>query len=636
MKGENRIEMLTLSLSAAARMPDGWFAQPRPPLLNISKQQKTLAALLALLDAVLPRVPEAILVSRFAGAARILSAAVRATAAAAASGKDDAASSSSAARHAVAALATATAAAAPSIVSSADWPGAPAPAFALMLQLSLDARPKVRRAASTGVARSLAGLRRGALSALSASSDSKSLARLPASAPYPSAAEGLLSLARTVLPAPAAAARAAASVPAGGGATAARSAADAAVHRSVLDCLHCLSLLRETAGLLPVASVAALPPLIAPLFELGSPVLTRAAGDAFSALASIEQQQQQRQTQPLSPSPPASSSLPSASLVSLVRSLAASPGAWSDGRDAVSTSSVCGALAAAMRALRSADAAAAATELPGAISALWGPLASASSADGARGAAAAALLSIIEGSAAAACAIGGKQQKQQLKQKPLAVRVAAALAAAISPRSRAGWALSLPAAAAFFDAAAAAGAVQAGGESSPASEAAALLLQRVGELVAGADDAAERRGDGDDDDDDEDGEEGEGSPDFAAPAAAALGRALRSLGPAFVLGVLPLNIIEALDGGGGGASRGAEEPRTWMLPLLRQHASGGSLRFWGDRVVPLARACGDRAGAAAAAGDAQRAMACRALEAQAWATLPTFACWALDGGEALR
>ena len=35
-------------------------------------------------------------------------------------------------------------------------------------------------------------------------------------------------------------------------------------------------------------------------------------------------------------------------------------------------------------------------------------------------------------------------------------------------------------------------------------------------------------------------------------------------------------------------------------------------------------------------GDAQRAMACRALEAQAWATLPTFACWALDGGDALR
>ena len=581
-------------------------------------QQKTVAALLALLDAVLPRVPEPVLVSRFAGAARILSAAVRATVSENESEKDDT-SSASAARHAVAALATALAAAAPSVVAAADWPGAPAPAFSLLLQVSLDARPKVRRAASNGIVRSLAGLRMGA--ALAASSSSSSLARLPASAPYPSAAEVVLALARAVLPAPAAAARAAASAPAN--AAAARSAADAAVRRSVVDALHCLSLLREVAGILPAASVAALPPLIAPLFELGSPVLTRAAADALSALASVEQNQQASSS---SSSPPVSSS--SAPLVALVRSLAASPGAWSDGRDAVSTSSVCGALSAAMRALHSADAAAAAAELPGAISALCGPLTSASSADGARGAAAAALLSVVEGSAAAACAAAAASKGKQ-KQKPLAVRVAAALAGALSPRSRAGWAPALPAAAAFFDAAA--GEVAKAGDegaSSPASEAAALLLERVGELVAGANDAAERKENCGEDDEDQ------GSLDFAAPAAAALGRALRSLGPRFVLSVLPLNIIEALDESGGDPSK--IEPRTWMLPLLRQHASGGSLRFWGDSVLPLARACGDRAGAAAASGDAQRAMACRALEAQAWATLPTFACWALDGGDALR
>jgi len=607
-------------------------------LRNPLPRQKTLAALLALLDAVLPRVPEAVFVSRFAGAARILSAAVRATTTTteAASGKggdngnnDDAsasASSASAARHAVAALATATAAAAPWIVAAADWPGAPAPAFALLLQLSLDARPKVRRAAATGVARTLAGLRRGAAGGASAAA---AASRLPASAPYPSACEALLSLARTVLPAPAAAARAAASAPASG-ATAARSAADAAVRRSVLDCLHCLSLLREVSGLLPAAASAALPPLVAPLFELGSPVLTRAAGDALAALASAEQQQQQQQQHRTSSS---SSSLPSASLVSLVRSLASSPGAWSDGRDAVSTSSVCGALDTAMRALRAADAAAAAEELPGAIAALCGPLTSAGSADGARGAAAAALLSVVQGSAAAACCAiiggGGEKKQKATKQKPLAVRVAAALAGTLSPRSRAGWTPALPAAAAFFEAAAAAGAAKESSSSSAASEAAALLLERVGELVAGADDAAERR-EKEADGNGEQEQEG-GSLDFAAPAAAALGRALRSLGPSFVLSVLPLNIIEAIDD-----EEGKIEPRTWMLPLLRQHASGGSLRFWGDSVLPLARACGDRAGTAAAAGDAQRAMLCRALEAQAWATLPTFACWALDGGDALR
>lgn len=598
-----------------------------PFLFSLSKKttkQKTLAALLALLDAVLPRVPEAVLVSRFAGAARILSAAVRATTTAttgATAGEDnnnDASSSSSsasAARHAVAALATATAAAAPSVVAAADWPGAPAPAFALLLQLSLDSRPKVRRAAAAGVVRTLEGLRRGALAAASSSAAApsdvaKALARLPASAPYPSAAEAVLALARAVLPAPA-------------GAAAARSAADAAVRRSVLDCLHCLSLLREASVLLPAAAAAALPPLVAPLFELGSPALTRAAGDALSALASVEQQQQRQMS--------SSSLLPSASLVALVRSLAASPGAWSDGRDAVATASVCDALASAMRALRSADAAAAAAELPGAVSALCGPLTAAGSADGARGAAAAALLSVVEGSAAAACAVAAASGKQQRQQKPLAVRVAAALADALSPRSRAGWALALPSAAAFFDAAASA--VKEGDEvsSSLACEAAALLLERVGELVAGANDAAERR----ENEEGEDEDEERGALDFAAPAAAALGRALRSLGPRFVLSVLPLNILEALDGDDSSSSN-SPEPRTWMLPLLRQHASGGSLRFWGDCVLPLARACGDRAGAAAAAGDARRATACRALEAQAWATLPTFACWALDGGDALR
>ena len=96
---------------------------PSPEKKN-TNEQKTLAALLALLDAVLPRVPEAVLVSRFAGAARILSAAVRATTTTAAAGEDNnnndasSVSSASAARHAVAALATAAA------VEASSKPGA--------------------------------------------------------------------------------------------------------------------------------------------------------------------------------------------------------------------------------------------------------------------------------------------------------------------------------------------------------------------------------------------------------------------------------------------------------------------------------------------------------------------------------
>lgn len=65
----------------------------------------------------------------------------------------------------------------------------------------------------------------------------------------------------------------------------------------------------------------------------------------------------------------------------------------------------------------------------------------------------------------------------------------------------------------------------------------------------------------------------------AAAAQEALGRALRSLGPAAVLSVLPLNIKEGLEG------RPGAEPRTWLLPLLRKHVAGAPLQFWAGELL---------------------------------------------------
>lgn len=64
-----------------------------------------------------------------------------------------------------------------------------------------------------------------------------------------------------------------------------------------------------------------------------------------------------------------------------------------------------------------------------------------------------------------------------------------------------------------------------------------ILLERVGQACALAAESAADEGD--------DEEEGARPvPEFAAPAAAAMGAAMRHLGPDEVLRVLPLNLIE--------------------------------------------------------------------------------------------
>ena len=106
---------------------------------------------------------------------------------------------------------------------------------------------------------------------------------------------------------------------------------------------------------------------------------------------------------------------------------------------------------------------------------------------------------------------------------------------------------------------------------------AAGLLERIGELCAGADDAAAA---------------GQQAMDeqLLLVAQNALGAAMRSLGPETVLAALPLNLSEGLAGTG--------EARTWLLPLLRMHVHSGRLSYWGKVLLPLAREMGNRATAA--------------------------------------
>jgi hypothetical protein len=484
---------------------------------------------------------------------------------------------------------------------------------------------------------------------------------------------------RQVLPGPAAAARAAAAA-----SNKQRSAAEDAIARAVSDALHLLGALKQ---LLPLMAGPSLPGVVdqaLKLYSLRQPLLTRHATDALAALAAAPGGHL---------APGQLDQLLGIALDSeeLWAAAAAGGGAAASG-GADGPLALVRLVEAGLRALAGRDAAAAARRLPRAALALGAQLGARQ--DGVRhGAreALAALLSdpavmsdalVADGARAAAAGGGGPPH-------PLAGTVAA-LVAALRPAAADSWSLAIPVAAALLrrlgeamQAALtgqlpepAAGGKKAGkkggkdGEgahsSGPAAAqavargialAAAPLVRQLGELYSGAFDAEEDAaggdplaalagGEGADADGDSDGGGGGrrrgaargaaggaaggggggGASGTGAAAEAALGVAVRWLGPEAVLAALPLQLKEGIDG--------TAEPRTWLLPMLRRHVRGARLGYWTAALLPLARALGGRAAAAAAAGDKLLALHCHTLEAQIWAALPAFCSWPADAAEA--
>lgn len=157
--------------------------------------------------------------------------------------------------------------------------------------------------------------------------------------------------------------------------------------------------------------------------------------------------------------------------------------------------------------------------------------------------------------------------------------------------------------------------------SSKASQVLTGIFEKIGEMCAGADDAAGDALMAGCDENEED--QAIMRNKIVLAAQDALGVGIQCLGPEVVLAVLPVNLVEGLEG--------SEEPRTWMLPLLKLHVQGARLSYWGHTLLPLARSLGSRA--SKAGRDAQ---VCTALEAQIWETLPSFCRWAEDAGNAFR
>lgn len=611
--------------------------------------------MLTVLAAALARVPTAVMRAKLGGAAALLADVARES-------REQAPAVKGAIGCLGTVLAAADAAAWTAASSAGDGAAAAAPqaAWQLLLSFLCDARPKVRRRAVAACVEVLAA----------AQAAPPLLARQ---------SDDLAQLCRAVLPGPAAAARAAAAA-----SNKQRAAAEEAITRAVADALHLLGALKQ---LLPLTAGAALPGLldhILKLYALRQPLVTRHATDALAALAAapgghLSPAQLDQllglvlDRDDLWEAAERSGGGADGAL-SLVRLLDVALRSLSE-RDAAAAARrlprACHALVAQLAGARQDGVRHGAG---GALRALLSDpnvLSDALIADGARAAAA-------RGSGRG----GGPPS-------PLA-GVVAALVSALGPAGAETWSISLPVAGSALrrmgEALQAALAGQlpagAGGDSDSDAEeegggkttsgsaaagqaiaqgialAAAPLVRQLGELYGGAFDAEEDAAGGDplaaltagaaDDSDDDDGGDGarrrsgprsvargggggaagsgSGATAHGAAAEAALGVALRWLGPEAVLAALPLQLKEGIEG--------TAEPRTWLLPMLRRHVRGARLGYWTAVLLPLARALGGRSAAAAAAGDKLLALHTHTLEAQVWAALPAFCSWPADAAAA--
>ncbi|XP_051935458.1 RRP12-like protein isoform X1 [Hippocampus zosterae] len=102
----------------------------------------------------------------------------------------------------------------------------------------------------------------------------------------------------------------------------------------------------------------------------------------------------------------------------------------------------------------------------------------------------------------------------------------------------------------------------------------------------------------------------------------AVGGAVQSMGPQVVLGVVPLNIT--------GYDDDLEFPRSWLVPVIRDHVKNTHLGFFTSYFLPLATTLKQRAEELEQAGQKLEAKVYRILQLQIWTMLPGFCTCAVD------
>uniref|UniRef100_A0A8C2YZK7 Ribosomal RNA processing 12 homolog n=1 Tax=Cyclopterus lumpus TaxID=8103 RepID=A0A8C2YZK7_CYCLU len=102
----------------------------------------------------------------------------------------------------------------------------------------------------------------------------------------------------------------------------------------------------------------------------------------------------------------------------------------------------------------------------------------------------------------------------------------------------------------------------------------------------------------------------------------AVGGAVESMGPEVVLGAVPLNIT--------GYEDDLEFPRSWLIPVIRDHVKNTHLGFFSSYFLPLASTLTQRAVELEQAGQKLESKVYKTLQTQIWTMLPGFCTCPVD------
>ncbi|GAA6213816.1 RRP12-like protein [Lates japonicus] len=109
---------------------------------------------------------------------------------------------------------------------------------------------------------------------------------------------------------------------------------------------------------------------------------------------------------------------------------------------------------------------------------------------------------------------------------------------------------------------------------------------------------------------------------FSGELDLAVGGAVESMGPEVVLGAVPLNIT--------GYNDDLEFPRSWLVPVIRDHVKNTHLGFFASYFLPLASTLKQRAEELEQAGQKLEAKVYQTLQLQIWTMLPGFCTCPVD------
>lgn len=109
---------------------------------------------------------------------------------------------------------------------------------------------------------------------------------------------------------------------------------------------------------------------------------------------------------------------------------------------------------------------------------------------------------------------------------------------------------------------------------------------------------------------------------FSGELDLAVGGAVESMGPEVVLGAVPLNIT--------GYEDDLEFPRSWLVPVIRDHVKNTHLSFFASYFLPLASTLKQRAEELEQAGQKLEAKVYQTLQLQIWTMLPGFCTCPVD------